>query len=256
MVSGLRQALCLWQGVAQTEPIADKVTLCSIKFANRLDSRHSRFSSNFSHLYNDTVVPMLKRFAPLVPLTLALFLAACASTSHQAQQPQQSFSSPSQQLSFELDAAAAAKAEESSVEQQLLDGKPYELPSMHAILERGFALIGTRYRPGGSSTSTGFDCSGFIGYLFREEAGIKLPRSTREMINIPAPKVARHDLQPGDLIFFATSGRGRVNHAGIYIGEGEFIHSSSTRSGGVRVDKLASSYWNSRYLMAKRVIDK
>lgn len=195
---------------------------------------------------------MLKRFAPLVPITLALLLTACASTSQQ----QQSYSSPHQSLSFELDTASAAKAEESSAEQQLLDGKPYELPSLDSLLVRGFSLIGTPYRYGGSSTTTGFDCSGFIGYLFREEAGIKLPRSTREMINLPAPKVARHDLQPGDLIFFATSGRGRVNHAGIYIGDDEFIHSASRRSGGVRVDKLSSNYWNSRYLMAKRVIDE
>ena len=72
---------------------------------------------------------------------------------------------------------------------------------------------------------------------------------------MPVPKVARHKLQPGDLVFFATEGRGRVNHAGIYIGDGEFIHSSSTRSGGVRVDKLASDYWNSRYLLAKRVVE-
>lgn len=193
---------------------------------------------------------MLKRFAPLVPITLALLLTACASTSQQYSD----YTGSRATLSFELDAEAAAKAEESSVEQQLLDDKPYELPALSSLLVRGFSLIGTPYRFGGTSTATGFDCSGFIGYLFREEAGIKLPRSTREMINLPAPKVARHELQPGDLIFFATSGRGRVNHAGIYIGDGEFIHSSSTRSGGVRVDKLASGYWNSRYLMAKRVI--
>lgn len=193
---------------------------------------------------------MLKRFAPLVPITLALLLTACASTSQQ----QSDYTTGSQHsLSFALDAEAAAKAEESSIEEQLLDEKPYELPKLSAILFRGFSLIGTPYRFGGTSTSTGFDCSGFIGYLFREEAGIKLPRSTREMINMPAPKVARHDLQPGDLIFFAS--RGRVNHAGIYIGDGEFIHSSSTRSGGVRVDKLSTDYWNSHYMMAKRVID-
>lgn len=192
---------------------------------------------------------MLKRFAPLVPITLALLLTACAST---APQPQ-SYESAHSSLSFDLDSETVAKAEESAAEQQLLDDQPYELPALSAILERGFELIGTPYRFGGSSTRTGFDCSGFIGYLFREEAGIKLPRSTREMINLDAPRVARHDLQPGDLIFFAD--RGRVNHAGIYIGDGEFLHSSSSRSGGVRVDKLASRYWNSRYLMAKRVLD-
>ncbi|SDS50322.1 C40 family peptidase [Pseudomonas oryzae] len=192
---------------------------------------------------------MLKRFAPLVPITLALLLTACASTSQQ----HSAYDGSQQSLSFELDAEAAAKAQESSIEEQLLDDKPYELPALSAILVRGFSLIGTPYRFGGTSTSTGFDCSGFIGYLFREEAGIKLPRSTREMVKLPAPKVARHDLQPGDLIFFAS--RGRVNHAGIYIGDGEFIHSSSTRSGGVRVDKLSTDYWNNHYLMAKRVID-
>ena len=193
---------------------------------------------------------MLKRFAPLVPMTLALLLSACASTSQQ----QVSYTdSHHQQLSFELDAEAAAKAEESSIEEQLLDDKPYQLPALSSILVRGFSLIGTPYRFGGTSTATGFDCSGFIGYLFREEAGIKLPRSTREMITMPAPKVARHDLQPGDLIFFAN--RGRVSHAGIYIGDDEFIHSSSTRSGGVRVDNLSSGYWNNHYLMAKRVLN-
>lgn len=194
---------------------------------------------------------MLKRLAPLVPITLALLLTACASA---PQQQDYSSTSPYRNLSFELDAEAAAKAEESSIEQQLLDGKPYELPTLESLLVRGFSLIGTPYRFGGSSTATGFDCSGFIGYLFREEAGIRLPRSTGEMIKLDAPKVARHDLQPGDLIFFAD--RGRVNHAGIYIGDGEFLHSSSTRSGGVRVDKLSSRYWNSRYLMAKRVIEE
>lgn len=192
---------------------------------------------------------MLKRFAPLVPITLALLLTACASTT-----PQQAYVSPYQNLSFDLDAAAAAKAAESAAEQQLLDDQPYELPTLDSLLVRGFSLIGTPYRYGGSSTQTGFDCSGFIGYLFREEAGIKLPRSTREMIKLDAPKVARHDLQPGDLIFFAD--RGRVNHAGIYIGDGEFIHSASRRSGGVRVDKLSSRYWDSRYLLAKRVIEE
>ncbi|OPG68856.1 peptidase P60, partial [Pseudomonas ogarae] len=95
-----------------------------------------------------------------------------------------------------------------------------------SILERGMSLIGTRYRFGGTSEA-GFDCSGFIGYLFREEAGMNLPRSTREMINVNAPLVARNQLEPGDLLFFSTNGRrGRVSHAGIYLGDNQFIHSS------------------------------
>jgi len=133
--------------------------------------------------------------------------------------------------------------------------KPYQLPVLaDSILERGMSLIGTRYRFGGTSEA-GFDCSGFIGYLFREEAGMSLPRSTREMINVNAPLVARNQLEPGDLLFFSTSGRrGRVSHAGIYLGDNQFIHSSSRRSGGVRIDSLGDSYWSQTLIQAKRAL--
>lgn len=132
----------------------------------------------------------------------------------------------------------------------------YEFPKMmvSTILDRGFDLVGTPYRAGGNSEKTGFDCSGFVGFLFREEAGIDLPRSTREMIELDAPTVARRDLQPGDVLFFNNQGRGRVSHTGIYIGNDQFIHSSSRRSGGVRVDSLEDRYWNNSYMQAKRVL--
>ena len=76
------------------------------------------------------------------------------------------------------------------------------------------------------------------------------------MITLDAPKVARSELEPGDIIFFNNRGRGRVSHAGIYLGDNQFIHSSSSRSGGVRVDSLADRYWNSSYMLAKRVLDE
>ncbi|OCR26345.1 peptidase P60 [Pseudomonas syringae] len=138
---------------------------------------------------------------------------------------------------------------------QFADNKPYQLPALaDSILERGKSLIGTRYRFGGTSTSTGFDCSGFIGYLFREKAGLSLPRSSRDMINIDAPLVKRNDLEPGDLLFFSTAGRGRVSHAAIYLGDNQFIHSSSRRSGGVRVDSLDDVYWSKTFIEAKRAL--
>ena len=74
-----------------------------------------------------------------------------------------------------------------------------------SLLDLGRSLIGTRYRYGGTSVQSGFDCSGFVGYLFREEVGLELPRSTRELIKLDAPKVARADLEPGDLIFWAAT---------------------------------------------------
>lgn len=185
---------------------------------------------------------MQVRFAPLVPLALAFLLSACAG--HVP--TEQALPAPVALQTVEPEEAERAER---------VDETPYQLPVLaDAVLERGFELLGTPYRYGGVSAKSGFDCSGFIGYLFREELGLELPRSTREMIGIDAPRVARSDLEPGDLIFFNRRGRGRVSHAGIYIGNGRFLHSSSRRSGGVRVDSLNDGYWNASYLQAKRVL--
>lgn len=191
---------------------------------------------------------MLKRFAPLVPLALTVFLAACAGHSPQPQISEAKVEPVARPLSHQ---AAPADDEINA----LIDDKPYEMPQLaDSLLDLGRSLIGTRYRYGGASVQSGFDCSGFVGYLFREEVGLELPRSTRELINLDAPKVARADLEPGDLILFNDRGRGRVSHAGIYLGDDQFIHSSSRRSGGVRIDSLDDSYWNRSYLQAKRVL--
>ena len=196
---------------------------------------------------------MLKRFAPLVPLALVTLLFGCAAhtpVSQQVvdQQVQKSSSSRSSAIYQE------ELATEKELAQFSANNKPYELPALaDSILERGMSLIGTRYRFGGTSEA-GFDCSGFIGYLFKEEAGMQLPRSTRKMINVNAPLVARNNLKPGDLLFFSTNGRGRVSHAGIYLGDDQFIHSSSRRSGGVRIDSLGDTYWNKTFIEAKRAL--
>ena len=183
---------------------------------------------------------MLKRFAPLVPLAFAALLSACAG--HVVHHPVAVQTAPVQ-----LPEPSPAQVTE------LTDEQPYVLPALaDSILDRGFELVGTRYRPGGTSTKTGFDCSGFVGYLFREEAGIKLPRSTREMIGVRAPSVGRNQLQSGDLVFFATNGGSQVSHAGIYVGEGRFVHAPSS-GGTVRKDSLSSRYFATRYLGARRV---
>ncbi|MGO3988186.1 NlpC/P60 family protein [Pseudomonas sp. SAS7] len=206
---------------------------------------------------------MLKRFAPLVPLALVTLLFGCAAhgpASHS--EPQQDHTPVAAQSVIKAKASSSSvfgEPEELATEDDLAafssTSKPYQLPVLaDSILERGMSLIGTRYRFGGTSEKSGFDCSGFIGYLFREEAGMTLPRSTREMINVDAPKVARNKLKPGDLLFFSTNGRGRVSHAGIYLGDNQFIHSSSRRSGGVRIDSLGDRYWSKTFIEAKRAL--
>ena len=131
---------------------------------------------------------MLKRLAPLVPIALSMVLAACANHSPQ---PQPELAAQPAVFS----STALAEFDEQAKEAALGDfteEKSYKLPQLaDSILSHGLSLVGTRYRFGGGSVSSGFDCSGFIGYLFKEEAGMQLPRSSRDMINIDAPRWCR-----------------------------------------------------------------
>ncbi|MBS7661358.1 C40 family peptidase [Pseudomonas lalucatii] len=134
---------------------------------------------------------------------------------------------------------------------QIPTGSPHG--SSDDVLFRALGLVGTPYRYGGNTPDGGFDCSGLIGYVYRDAAGIRLPRSTRELSALRAPTIAsREALQSGDLVFFATNGGRQVSHAGIYVGEGRFVHAPSS-GGTVRLDSLSNSYWQRTYLDAKRV---
>lgn len=126
-------------------------------------------------------------------------------------------------------------------------------PVADDVLVRAIGLVGTPYRWGGNTPDSGFDCSGLIGYVYRNATGISLPRSTREMITLRGPDINRSQLQTGDLVFFATSGGSNVSHAGIYVGEGRFVHAPAT-GGTVKLDSLDKPYWQKAWLNAKRVI--
>lgn len=119
------------------------------------------------------------------------------------------------------------------------------------VLIRAIGLVGTPYHWGGNTPDSGFDCSGLVDYVFRSEAGITLPRTSRAIAAVDAPSVRRDDLRGGDLLFFGR--HGRVNHVAIYVGHGRFVNAPDT-GGTVRLDRLDGYYWRSHYLFAKRVL--
>jgi cell wall-associated NlpC family hydrolase len=117
-------------------------------------------------------------------------------------------------------------------------------------MAHAYQALGTRYRYGGSSPATGFDCSGLVTHVFEQAWGIALPRNARGQARVGKP-VARIDLAPGDLIFYNTRNQ-PYSHVGIYLGEGRFIH--APRPGQrVRIESVESRYWKARYNGARRL---
>jgi hypothetical protein len=124
------------------------------------------------------------------------------------------------------------------------------------ILQSAYSYIGTPYQWGGT-TPDGFDCSGFVKYVYNEN-GILLRRSSHEQA-LEGKPVPITELKPGDLIFFKMSrrfrDRSRVNHVGMYVGNGQFIHASSNPyAHEIRVDELDSGRYLSRIVEARRVV--
>jgi cell wall-associated NlpC family hydrolase len=117
------------------------------------------------------------------------------------------------------------------------------------VVQTAQALLGTPYRYGGT-TPQGFDCSGFLYYVYRNAAGVTLPRVTHEQIT-RGKAVSIAELRPADLVYFRI-GRKKL-HAGIYLGGGHFIHAPSS-GGHVNVQRLTLDYWATRYLGARRLL--
>lgn len=118
------------------------------------------------------------------------------------------------------------------------------------LIDTALSLVGVPYRKGGNSPQVGFDCSGFVRYIYVQTVGLLLPRSAAEQARAATP-VAREELRPGDLVFFNTMRRA-FSHVGVYLGDGKFVH-APRKGDRVKISDLNERYWAKRYNGARRI---
>jgi cell wall-associated NlpC family hydrolase len=147
----------------------------------------------------------------------------------------------------------ADEVSEQSIASGLEDAQPASATwsdRTQELIFHALAFIDVKYRYGGVSPETGWDCSGYVYHVFREAVGVILPRDAASMSAKGQP-ISRRELQPGDLVFFNTLKRA-FSHVGIYLGDNRFIHAPATGK-AVQISNMASEYWARRYDGGRRI---
>jgi len=182
-----------------------------------------------------------KRLTVVALLALASFTAACASSNNARPRP------------FPMPSGAGENPVVQTADPPPSTPLPPSTPRTadlddRSLIATALSFRGAPYRNGGSDPS-GFDCSGFIQYVFAK-VGLAVPREVHEQYKV-GRKIDEDELKPGDLVFFHTISHG-ASHVGLLVGNDTFVHAPSSK-GVVRVEHLSSSYWASRFLGARRV---
>jgi cell wall-associated NlpC family hydrolase len=163
---------------------------------------------------------------PLIITSLLILLSACSTTRQETSAP--------------APAPVSAPVTKNNDEAQ-----------MNNLAIYAMSLYETPYQYGGKSRVNGFDCSGFVQYVFQNSLGLQLPRTSAEMGRLGRP-LTTAQLKPGDLVFFNTT-RKRNSHVGIFIGENRFVHSPKTGK-AIMITSLNDEYWSNHFNGARRVV--
>jgi cell wall-associated NlpC family hydrolase len=132
----------------------------------------------------------------------------------------------------------------------LLQFADRHLTTTRELALQALGFLGVRYKYGGSSPDTGFDCSGLVRYVVGQAVGLVLPRDARAISELGS-QVSTDELQPGDLVFFNTM-RKPYSHVGIYVGDHRFIHAPAS-GGTVELVNMTAHYWKTRFNGARRL---
>jgi cell wall-associated NlpC family hydrolase len=185
------------------------------------------------------------RHGTLVIVSLAILASACASTGA-VPQP---FPSPTRPTGVRPRSNPPVERDPTGVRPHSTGIDATTPFDGYSVAGTALSLRGTPYRNGGADPSSGFDCSGFVWYVFSQH-GVSVPRTVSQQY-ISGVGVGSGELQAGDLVFFTTDAPG-ASHVGMMIGGDEFVHAPSSR-GDVRVERISARYWAERYVGAKRM---
>ena len=181
-----------------------------------------------------------------------ILLGACSATSSVARP--EAFPASRPVAALPSHAAATATNESASAPAHVPEAAKLTIaPATIAVLETALGLLGTKYRFGGVSPETGFDCSGYVSYVLRQH-GVEIPRIVADQFGA-GRSVAQNEIQAGDLVFFTTTGPG-ATHVGLVVSTGarwEFIHAPADGS-SVRVERFDTGYWQQLWVGARRVL--
>lgn len=191
----------------------------------------------------------MKNKSPILGLiALALFTTACTPPQRYAQRPHPRYTpAPPVQRQYSPPPVMPRAQQYTPPPQQHYSQTPNDSPTLQArqsTIKLAYQALGTRYKYGGSSPREGFDCSGLMTYIYKNGAGINIPRTAAAQRN-RSRTVNYAKLQPGDMLFFKTSAKS--NHVGIYIGNRQFIHAPNRRS-KVKITTMDNSYWHSKFV--------
>ena len=182
---------------------------------------------------------------------LAASAVACAQNKPAGEDPSSTVQTGSPPAASNLPETSSGKRD--SIQQWLAQNGLVQQVSTRTsdLVVNALSFLGVRYKYGGDHASTGFDCSGFVRHVYQETLGLVLPHSAAQQSR-EGEKIPESQLRPGDLVFFNTLRRA-FSHVGIYIGNGEFVH--SPRPGqSVQIGKLDDPYWARHFDGARRLI--